>query len=57
MEVDAPRADVTEQRGGIHRRKNVAHLDAERIAPAIADGPQAEGKLVFGTRCVDVGHG
>ena len=52
VQVDAPRADLGQQRDRIDRRQRIAHDVAERIAAAIADGPQAERELVFRPRCV-----
>ena len=53
VQVHAPRADFAEQRGGIDRdRAPVADDVAERIAAAVADGPEAKREFVLGTRGV-----
>ena len=56
VQVDAPRADLAEHRHGVDRRQRRRDRVAERIAAAVADGPETEGELVFGTRRVLVGH-
>jgi hypothetical protein len=56
VEVYAPRADLAEHRHSIDRRERVAHDVAERIAAAVADGPEAERELVFRSRCIGVRH-
>jgi hypothetical protein len=54
VQVDAPGANVAEQLHGIDRREDVADRLTERIAPAVGDGPEAEGELVC--RCRLVAH-
>ncbi len=49
VEVDAPGADLAEQLRGLDRGQWRTDFGPERIAAAIGDGPQAEGKLVLGT--------
>ena len=57
MQVHAPRADLAKHRDGVHRREGLADGFAERIAAAIADGPQAKREFVLRTRGVRVSHG
>src|ERR1051325_6715450 len=45
--VDAPRADLGQQRAGADRRQWIADDVAERIAAAVADGPETERELVL----------
>jgi hypothetical protein len=42
VQVHAPRTDVAEHGDRIGGRERVAHRVAERIAAAVADGPEAE---------------
>jgi hypothetical protein len=49
VEVDAPCAHLGEQAHDLDRRARRPDEVAERIAPAMADGPETEGELVLGT--------
>jgi hypothetical protein len=57
VEVDPPRADFGKQGDRIVRRQAAADDVAERVAPLVAHGPEAERELVFGPRFVLVRHG
>ena len=50
VQVHAPRADLAEHGGGVVGRQRRADDVAEGIAAAVADRPEAEGKLVLGFR-------
>jgi hypothetical protein len=52
VKVDAPGARLREHRDGVNRPQRVADGVSERVAPAVADGPQAERESVFRTRRV-----
>src|SRR6185436_16824775 len=54
MEVDAPGADLGQHPHGINRPQCGPYRIAKRIAAAIANGPEAKGKLIFRTWCVFV---
>jgi len=54
VEVDAPGAHLAQQLHQLHRRARFPHPHAERVAPGVADRPQAEAEFVFRSRCV--GH-
>ena len=56
VQVHSPRACLREQRDGIVGRKRLANGVAERIAAAVADGPEAEGELVRRRRMEYVRH-
>ena len=56
VEVHAPRADFGQHLDRVDRRQRRTHLGAERIAAAVADGPETEGELVFGEGGVIVAH-
>ena len=47
VQVDAVRAELAELADDLRRRDGRTHGIAERIAPWIADRPQAEGEVVF----------
>ena len=51
VEVDAPRAELGEAVHGRHRIERRPHELAERIAAAVADGPETEREFVCGCGC------
>ncbi len=57
VEVDAVGAHLAEQVHDLDRAQHRPHRLAERVAPRVADRPQAERELVLGLGCVGVGHG
>ena len=56
MEVDAVGAELGEAVHRLDRVERRADLVAERIAAAVADGPQAEREAVVRRRGVRVAH-
>ena len=56
VQVDAPGADLAEQRHGVDGRQRRPHGIAERVAAAVADGPEAERELVLRARRIGVCH-
>jgi hypothetical protein len=57
VEVHAVGADLREQVDDVNRRQCRADGIPERIAAAVADGPEPERELVFGPGGVEVTHG
>ena len=56
MQVHAPGADFAESGDDVDRRKGVANGVAERIAAAVAEGPEAESEFVLRFGPELVGH-